>query len=286
MNYVDLLIRSSDETKSIVCMGADPVLDRIPIDKGGIEGKITRFYEEILEACQSEGALPAAVKPNYAFYAQYGFDGLKALKKVCEKVKEKKIPLVLDAKRGDIGKSSAAYAREAFDFWEADCETIAPYMGTDSVMPFIEKTIGKEQGVYILNRTSNPGASDFQDIVSDGKKNFQIVSESIVKWSETALGNVGAVVGATSMEELGEVVEHFVKSGKQIPLLIPGVGAQGGSGADVAAALRKASYNLKLARINSSSGINYAYEKQETDDFAGAAAKAIKKLNEEIGQLE
>ncbi len=285
MNYVDLLIKSSQETNSIVCMGADPVLDRIPIEHGSIEIRISKFYEDILDVCKSEGAIPGAVKPNYAFYAQYGFDGLKALKKVCEKVREMKIPLIVDAKRGDIGKTSKAYAKEAFEFWEGDCVTIAPYMGTDSVMPFIEETIGKEKGVYILNRTSNPGASDFQDLEVNGKKNFEIVSEAIIKWSDTAMGNVGAVVGATSIGELKAVVKKFVESGKQIPLLIPGVGAQGGSASEVVAALKEAGYNLQLARINSSSGINYAYEKQETDDFAGAAAKAVAKLNEEIGAL-
>ena len=282
MNYIDLLIRGSDKTNSIVCMGADPVLERIPLEHGGIESKIVRFYEQILEVCKVEDALPGAVKPNYAFYAQYGFEGLNALKRVCEIVKEYKIPLVLDAKRGDIGKTSAAYAKEVFNFWEADCCTIAPYMGTDSVMPFIEETIGKEQGVYILNRTSNPGAEDFQDIEAGGKKNYQIVSESIVKWADTAIGNVGAVVGATSMNELEAIAKVFVESKKQIPLLIPGVGAQGGSATEVVKALKKVGYNLKIVRINSSSGINYAYEKQGTSDFAGAAAKAIKELNKEI----
>ena len=263
-------------------MGADPVLERIPLEHGGIESKIVRFYEQILEVCQAEDALPAAVKPNYAFYAQYGFEGLNALKRVCELVKKHELPLVLDAKRGDIGKTSAAYAKEVFHFWKADCATIAPYMGTDSVMPFIEETIGKEQGVYILNRTSNPGAEDFQDIEAGEKKNYEIVSEKIVKWADTAPGNVGAVVGATSVKELEAVAKLFAESKRKIPLLIPGVGAQGGSASDVVKALKKVGYNLKIVRINSSSGINYAYEKQKTSDFAGAAAKAIKELNKEI----
>ncbi len=282
MSYAELMIRKADETKSIVCMGADPVLDRIPITEGSVEEKITKFYDAIIEACKAENTLPGAVKPNYAFYAQYGFEGLRAFKAVCEKVKGAGIPLIVDAKRGDIGKTSKAYAKEVFSFWEGDCVTLAPYMGTDSVMPFIEETVGKDLGVYILNRTSNPGAKDFQDLEVAGKKNYQIVSEAIIKWSKAAEGNVGAVVGATSMDELKAIVKLFVESGKQIPLLIPGVGAQGGSAKDVGNALKEASYNLKLARINSSSGINYAYEKQDTDDFAGAAVKAIRQLNEEI----
>jgi orotidine-5'-phosphate decarboxylase len=274
------------EFGSIVCMGADPVLDKIPLKEEDVEKKITKFFSGIIDAAVSEGALPGAVKPNYAFYAQYGFPGLRALKAVCKKVKEEGIPLVVDAKRGDIGKTSKAYAKEAFSFWEGDCVTIAPYMGTDSVMPFIEETAGKSLGVYVLNRTSNSGAKDFQDLDAGGKKNYEIVSQAIVKWAESAEGNVGAVVGATSMDELKAVVKVFVESGKLVPLLIPGVGAQGGSASEVAAALRQAGYGLGLARINSSSGINYAYESSGTDDFAGAAVKAIRQLNQEIGPLE
>jgi orotidine-5'-phosphate decarboxylase len=283
MNFADLLIRSSKETNSIVCMGADPVLERIPIKHGGTETRITRFFEQIIEGCRGEGTVPAAIKPNYAFYAQYGFDGLRALRNVCSMVRKEGIPLILDAKRGDIGKTSAAYAKEAFEFWEADAVTVSPYMGTDSVMPFIEETIGKERGVYILNRTSNPGASDFQDLVVGEKKNFEVVSESIVGWAGIAAGNVGAVVGATSMGELSAILKIFVESGKQVPLLVPGVGAQGGSAAGVMAALKKSGHNARLVRISSSSGITYAFEEQNTGDFAGAAAKAIRKLNREIG---
>ncbi len=286
MSYSDLMKAKAKEFESIVCMGADPVLDRIPLEEQDIEKKITGFYSAIIDAAVSEKTAPGAIKPNYAFYAQYGFPGLKAFKAVCEKVKASGIPLVVDAKRGDIGKTSKAYAKEVFSFWEGDCVTIAPYMGTDSVMPFIEETAGKSLGVYILNRTSNPGAKDFQDLEAGGKKNYEIVSQAIAKWAESAEGNVGAVVGATSMDELKAVVRIFVESGKQVPLLIPGVGAQGGSAADAAAALKESGYDLKLARINSSSGINYAYEKAGTDDFAGAAVKAIKKLNEAIGPLE
>lgn len=285
MNYSELLKRSSDETNSIVCMGADPVLERIPIRHGSVESRISRFFEQIIEACRSEGVLPAAVKPNYAFYAQYGFEGLRALKNVCELVRRVGVPLILDAKRGDIGKTSAAYAREVFLFWGADSVTVAPYMGADSVMPFIEETIGKARGVYILNRTSNPGASDFQNIVVGEKRNFELVSEGIVRWASTAPGNVGAVVGATSLEELEVIAKIFVESGKALPLLVPGVGAQGGSASEVVSSLKRVGFELGVVRINSSSGINYAFEGQQTNDFAGAAAKAVKALNKEIGAL-
>lgn len=286
MNYCDLLKEKAAEFGSIVCMGADPVLERIPIEEEDAEKKIGKFYSEIIEAAVSENAVPGAIKPNYAFYAQYGFPGLRALKKVCEMVKEKGIPLILDAKRGDIGKTNEAYAREVFGFWEADCVTISPFLGSDSVAPFVKWCEEKGRGVYLLNRTSNRGAAEIQNLACDGKEIYSVLSEKIVEWGGNANGNVGAVVGATSIEEFGKIVSFFVESKAGVPLLIPGVGAQGGSAADVTAALKKSGYELGIARINSSSGINYAFEKQGTDDFAGAAVKAIRELNREIGAVK
>ncbi len=286
MGYNELLKEKASEFGSIVCMGADPVLERIPVNENDVEKKITKFYSEIIDAVVSENAVPGAIKPNYAFYAQYGFPGLKALKKVCECVKEKGIPLILDAKRGDIGKTNAAYAREVFEFWQADCVTLSPFLGSDSVGPFVRWCEEKGKGIYLLNRTSNKGAAEIQNLVCQGKEFYSIISERIVEWGRNAKGNVGAVVGATSIEEFEKITGFFVQSKAVVPLLIPGVGAQGGSASDVAAAMKKAGYDLQLARINSSSGINYAFEKQETEDFAGAAVKAIKELNKEIGAVK
>lgn len=281
MNYIDLLRNSANGFKSIVCMGADPLVEKIPLE-GSVEEKISKFYSDIIDACISENVVPAAVKPNYAFYAQYGFEGLRALKTVCEKVKASKIPLILDGKRGDIGKTSAAYAKELFDFWDADAVTLAPYMGSDSVGPFIEYCEQKGKGCYILNRTSNKGAVDLQNLIVEGKPLFLKVSEKIVEWGSKANGNVGAVVGATSLNELEQISAYYASTNKKVPLLIPGVGSQGGSAKEVTEILKKTNNELAIQRINSSSEINYAYQKQETDDFAGAAVKAIKQLNDEI----
>ncbi len=285
MNYSQLLKEKATEFNSIVCMGADPVLERIPIKEENIEEKISGFYKQIIDAAIAENAVPGAIKPNYAFYAQYGFPGLKALKTVCQYAKQKGIPLILDAKRGDIGKTNVAYAKEVFQFWEADCATISPFLGSDSVAPFVQWCEEKGKGIYLLNRTSNKGAAEIQNLSCNGKQFYSIISEKVVEWGKNAKGNVGAVVGATSLEEFEKIVGFFVSSKATVPLLIPGVGAQGGSGAEVTAAMKKTGYDLQLARINSSSGINYAFEKQETEDFAGAAVKVIKQLNKEIGAL-
>jgi len=282
MRYIEQLKGQVEKNQSIVCMGMDPVIERIPIE-GRTEERIVKFYSDILKAIKSEGVRPGIVKPNYAFYEQYGMEGLRALKKVIELYKGEGFMVIMDAKRGDIGKTSAAYAKGIFEFWGVDAVTVAPYMGFDSVGPFVDYC-DKGKSVYILCRTSNDGAVDLQGLeCSGGRKLFMKTAEMIAgKWHKD---NLSAVVGATSPEELKMVSEFFVNSGKQIPMLIPGVGSQGGSAEDVVRVLRETNNPLWLHRINSSSGINYAYEKEGTDDYAGAAVKVIKKLNEEIGKI-
>ena len=278
MTFTDHLIKKSKETNSIVCMGLDPVLEKIPL-KGTTEQVLVKFFQDILDAATSENTLPSIVKPNIAFYEQYGFEGLRALKKIITAYQKQDIPVLLDAKRADIGKTSAAYAKNLFDFWGADAITVAPYMGTDSVSPFIEYC-KKDKGVYILARTSNKGAVDLQNLMVDKTPIYMKTAQKITEWSKDS--GVGAVVGATYPKELEAISKLFVQSRKQIPLLIPGVGAQGGSAKEVVQALKNTKNNLSIHRINSSSAILYAYQKQDTTDYAGAAVKAIKQLNKEI----
>ncbi|MEM4250869.1 MAG: orotidine-5'-phosphate decarboxylase, partial [Candidatus Bathyarchaeia archaeon] len=242
---------------------------------------ITKFFGEILIALEKSAVKPSAVKPNYAFYAQYGFEGLKALKNVVDMYKKSGFIVILDVKRGDISTSSQAYARESFLFWGVDAVTISPYMGADSVMPFID-WCKKGKGVYVLNRTTNKGAADIQNIVACGTPIYRKVSEKILEWHVPGLG---AVVGATCPDEFEEISNFFVNSKKFVPLLIPGVGAQGGAVSDVTRLLKKTNNHLWLHRINSSSGITYAYEAQETDDFAGAALREIERMNKECGAI-
>ncbi|MGL4369483.1 MAG: orotidine 5'-phosphate decarboxylase / HUMPS family protein, partial [Spirochaetota bacterium] len=117
MNYCSQLVESSDRLNSIVCLGLDPVIERIPCEEKDVHSQIVRFFELILSEIKDRSVYPAAVKPNYAFYAQYGFDGLHALKDVIDMYKAEKIPVILDSKRGDIGTTSAAYAKESFEFF-------------------------------------------------------------------------------------------------------------------------------------------------------------------------
>lgn len=280
MDFIGKLRERAAQTKSIVCMGMDPVLERIPLKEKDIEKKLTRFYLDILDGLISGKAEPCMVKPNYAFFAQYGFEGMRALKAVMQAYQGRGIPVLLDAKRGDIGTTSAAYAQEVFGFWQADAVTVNPYLGSDSIGPFLE-WCGKGKGVYVLVRTSNKGAVDLQDLDVEGSPVYMRVAQKLIGWHTPGLG---AVVGATYPRELEQISRLFVESGKKVPMLIAGVGAQGGTASDAVEALKNTGNELALHRLNSSSGINYAYERFGTGDYAGAAARAIQELNHSITQ--
>ena len=280
MSYLDDLRERAKAVKSIVCMGMDPIVEKIPI-KGEPRQIIEEFYLDILKEMNQRDSYPAVIKPNIAYFEQYGFDGLNALKTIITQYKSSGIPVLLDAKRGDIGKTSTAYAKSVFEFWNSDAVTIAPYMGSDSVGPFIE-WCEKGKGVYILCRTSNKGAVDLQDLKVDGVSVYMKLAENIIEWYKPG---VGAVVGAIYLQELEEISKFFVESKKEIPLLIPGVGSQGGGAGEVVDVLKKTKNDILIHRINSSSGINYAYMKSDTSDYSKAAVDALDTLNKEIGPL-
>jgi orotidine-5'-phosphate decarboxylase len=275
MNYLTTLIESAEKTGSIISMGIDPVLEEIP-EEGTTGERIYRFYESILNRAVSTNILPGAVKPNYAFFAQYGIEGITTLQKLINLFKQESIPVILDVKRGDIGKTAKAYAMECFDFFSADAVTLAPYMGFDSIEPFI--TGYPDKGYYILTRTSNKSAVDFQDMVVDNSKLYIKVAEKIISWYEPG---IGSVVGATYPHELDQILSIFHQSEVDVPLLIPGIGAQGGDLEKTCSIL--AHYgNPNIHRINSSSGINYAYKKYTNMKYDRAAIEELKRLNDEV----
>lgn len=272
MNYLGLLRTSAERAGNCACMGLDPCLEMLPRGNGNPEQRITLFFEELFSRMKTRNLCPAAFKPNIGYYSAIDrpldgeFYGSKALASVIKMIKKNfcGIPVILDSKRGDIARSSLNYAVEAFEGWGADAVTVSPYMGTDSVMPFVEKAY-TEKGAYILNRTSNSGAKDFQNLKIAAQEYscpdfylYTAVAKKIAEYAGSGLCT-GAVAGATGIEELRNLV-HFYSGETPVPLLIPGVGSQGGNAPEVLEVLNAANYDLKLVRINSSGGLTHPWK--------------------------
>ncbi len=271
MPFPEILAESARRTGNCACMGLDPSLAHLPAVDGGVSG----FFLSLFEEMKKQEAVPAAFKPNLGFFHRLDrpmegeFGGSLALAEIMKAIRSlfPSIPVILDAKRGDIAASSANYAAELFDGWRADALTVHPYMGDDSVEPFCRKARDYGGGVYILCRTSNPGAARFQNLElcgsgrggEKGRPLYREVSTAIAHWAKKYPGT-GAVVGATSPEELDQIVAIYGQS--PLPLLIPGVGSQGGSAADVKTILQAHGYPPELVRINSSSGITHPWKKR------------------------
>ncbi|MCG8573235.1 MAG: orotidine-5'-phosphate decarboxylase, partial [Spirochaetes bacterium] len=262
-------------TNSVLCIGFDPVIENIPVQKDTLSTTLVSFFCEIVDLFQQYAL---TIKPNIAFYEQYGMEGLTALKKIISYAKSYQLPVILDAKRGDIGSTSKAYAKSAFEYFQADAITLAPYMGIDSVSPFFEY---KNKGFFVLARTSNPGSKDFQLQKVGDQFLYQKVTEKISQWNKDFFANeepaIGAVAGATHLEELDQILSFF-NNNNTPPLLIPGVGKQGGSFSDVINRIKKQQYPLERIVINSSSQILYAHKKQPDLKWQEASEIEIKKL--------
>lgn len=293
MNFHERLEQRIEKCGNPICMGMDPVLKLIDpcISAGSAEDKIKRFYSEILECCLKRNVLPAVVKPNSAYYECVSVEALLVLQRLIADYKSAGIPVILDAKRGDIGKSSAAYAVAAYDVYKADCVTVSPWMGSDSVNPFLREN--SENGAYVLLRTSNKGAHDFQDmpvIGSDDPRDvaeaFYQVADKIMEW-DADHGFFGAVVGATHPEELEKITAYCASRKHEIPFLIPGVsipgvpGGQGGDAKTVLTAIANGGGKRKFHVMNSSSGLNFAYQRSgHPENFANECVDALERLAE------
>jgi orotidine-5'-phosphate decarboxylase len=262
MTFMRTLKEAWARQNSLLCVGLDPAIRKLPAPVRDTKTPIFAFNKAIIDATAEH---VCAFKPQIAYYAAARAEA--ALQQTIDYIKDAypHIPVILDAKRGDIGATAEMYAREAFDRYGADAVTVNPYMGGDTLAPFLERD---DKGVIILCRTSNPGGADFQNLESNGKKLYQRVAEKAAdEWN--ANGNVMLVVGATYPEEL-EKVRAIVGD---MPLLVPGIGAQGG---DVERSVKSGKTTDGTGMIiNSSRGIIYAGEGNEFAEAAGAAARAL-----------
>ncbi len=266
--FVARLYAAARRNDSLVCVGLDPELPKLPAAVRSLPQPIFEFNRRIVDATAE---FACCFKPQFAHYAALGAEDqlLATIRYVHEK--HPGLPVILDSKRGDIGSTAARYAQESFERYGADAVTVNPYLGFDSVEPYLQ---WQDRGVIILCRTSNPGARDFQDLESGGKRLYRHVAERVAgHWN--AGGNCMLVIGATYPQELAEIRAVV----GELPFLVPGVGAQGG---DVAAAVRagRTADGFGLV-LNSSRGILYA---SSGADFADAARAAARALRDEINQ--
>lgn len=280
------LLRAQWDKGNFVCVGLDPVLNKIPeavqiSDAGrpdrGIdpETSFIAFNRDIIDATKD---IVCAYKPNIAFYEAYGHDGLSALRETICYINEvaPNVPVILDAKRADIGNTNAGYVSAAFDFLNADAITVSPYFGGEALSPFLDRV---NKGIIVLCRTSNEGAGEFQDhhvSVAPGYNVplYQYVAQHVAtSWNKN--GNCLVVVGATQPQELREVRKVI----GDMPILIPGIGAQGGDVEQTVMAGKDSRGQGMI--INSSRGIIFA---SNDADFAERAREETLKLHNLINQ--
>lgn len=261
-------LKSANELGKFICVGLDTDPQKLPRHLLSAENPVLEFNRKIIEATKNSAA---AYKLNLAFYEGDGIMGIKNLTTTLSLIPEN-ILTIADGKRGDIGNTSSLYARSIFDHYNFDASTLNPYMGEDSVEPFLSYS---DKFHFILSLTSNPGSSDLQKLqLKSGEYLYQSVIKKVKSWNKNF--NCGLVFGATNLEELKNNLDLI----DDLPLLIPGVGAQGGSLEDVTSLLF--SKNKHSFLINVSRGI---IQKSLGEDFAEAAHIELNRLNQSISKI-
>jgi orotidine-5'-phosphate decarboxylase len=273
MNFLEKLVTTSRRQNSLLCVGLDPEPNRLPVQlrTGPVTTAVIRFCRTIIEVTSP---YVCAYKPNLAFFEALGPGGMQAFQEVLGAIPAH-VPVIADAKRGDIGNTARNYAGALFDVYGCDAATVNPYLGYDSVAPFLAY---REKGVLLLCRTSNPGARDFQDLLvqeenGEARPLYEVVARRVQSWNEA--GNCGLVVGATYPGELRAI--RSLCPG--MPVLVPGVGTQGG---DLEASVTAGVDGYgERAIIAVSRAILYA---SDGSDYAAAAAYEARSLRDRINE--
>lgn len=300
---INTLVEKISNLNAPVVVGLDPMLSYVPehikktaFEKCGetLEGAaeaVWQFNKGIVDAVYD---LIPAVKPQIAMYEQFGIPGLSVFQKTCEYCKEKGLVVIADAKRGDIGSSSAAYAAghigrvqvgsKTYSGFSEDFITVNPYLGTDGVKPFVDACKENNKGIFVLVKTSNPSSGEFQDRLVEGVPLYELVAKKVVEWGEECMGdtysNVGCVVGAT-YPEMGSMLRKMMP---KTYILVPGYGAQGGKAEDLVHYFNADGLG---AIVNSSRGIIAAYKqdiykKFGPENFADASRQAVVDMIKDI----
>ena len=302
---INKLVAKIEKTKAPIVIGLDPMLNYIPEH---IQAKAFAEYGETLEGAaeaiwqfnkeivDKTWDLIPAVKPQIAMYEQFGIEGLKVYQKTIDYCHAKDLVVIGDIKRGDIGSTSAAYATghlgkiqvgsKCYTAFNEDFATVNPYLGSDGVKPFIEVCQEENKGIFVLVKTSNPSSGEFQDRLVDSRPLYEYVGEKVAQWGEEHMGDtysyIGAVVGAT-YPEMGKILRRLMP---KTFILVPGYGAQGGSGKDLVHFFNDDGLG---AIVNSSRGIIAAYKQEKyasfgPEHFADASRAAVEDMAADIRQ--
>lgn len=300
------LIEKIQKTKAPICVGLDPMLSYVPehiqaaaFEQYGetLEGAAEAIWQFNKEIVDHTFDLIPAVKPQIAMYEQFGIEGLKVYKRTVDYCKEKGLVVIGDAKRGDIGSTSAAYATghigsvqvgsKTYSGFDTDFLTVNPYLGTDGVKPFVDVCNSHDRGLFVLVKTSNPSSGEFQDRLIDGRPLYEWVAEKVVEWGDACMdgeySNVGAVVGAT-YPEMSRILRNLMP---HTYFLVPGYGAQGGTAEDLKHCFNKDGLG---AIVNSSRGIIAAYKQEKykkfgAENFAEASRQAVIDMAADINSV-
>lgn len=303
---ISRLIEKIQKTKAPICVGLDPMLSYVPkhivetsLKEYGetLEGAadaIWKFNQAIIDAVAD---LIPAVKPQIAMYEQFGLAGLVAYDKTVKYCKEKGLIVIADAKRGDIGSTSTAYAvghighvqvgNTVCKGFDADMLTVNPYLGSDGIKPFVDVCNSDDKGIFVLVKTSNPSSGEFQDRLIDGRALYEHIAEKVVVWGKESMdgaySNVGAVVGAT-YPEMSKVLRKLMPN---TYFLVPGYGAQGGTAEDLRYCFNEDGLG---AVVNSSRGIIAAYRQEKyqkfgEDNFFEASRQATMDMIADINRV-
>ncbi len=297
MNFSDKLAENIKLKKTPLCVGLDPRWESLPqsirkkFADGTPEAVADAYFEFCSEVLEIVAPIVAVVKPQSAFFENCGPKGMEALRKILQLARSLGLITILDNKRGDIASTATAYAEAAFggrvgtkDYasWPADSMTINPYLGFDAVEPFLNAARKVNGGIFLLVRTSNPGAKLFQDLESSGKPLYHHVAKALATWNEghlgaCGLGDAGAVVGATFPQEAAALRAEF----PQIWFLVPGFGAQGGGLDEVRPSFRPDGLG---AIVNSSRGITFPTSPDDLD-WKSSVRKAALNSAQALGSL-